>query len=1354
MAERENNHATRTPTEAGAVSELQRAMVTKYVSELGNKAPQDAQITRRPSEESAPISFSQQQVWLHAQMAGDIPFYNQTMTVYREGSLDVAVLERCLLEMIRRHEIWRTTFDVVGDEPVQILHLAPKRFPWEVIDLGALPEAEREGEAVRLATTDVRRPFDLKTGPLLRALLISFDEEHHRLYMTFHHLIFDGVTAYGIFLPELEKLYEAFSAGEPSPLPPPNLQYGDFAYWQRETLSPESWLEDIAYWRKQLGGELPPCQWPNDRPRPLVETHRGAVERFVLPADLTRKIRASSQHGGVSVYITLLAGLVALLHRYTSQNDLLVGCLTSGRNRAELEEMMGYFVNPLALRVDLTGNPTFRELQARVRKVVLDGLTHQSVPFVQVVKEVQPRHDPGRNPLFQVILSQQPQLHHAVSGWDLVTDEVSNGGSELDLLIVVDDRGNEIFGPITYSTDLFDAATVQRMVGHWRTLLASACEHPEQKISELPLLTEAERQQILIDWNDTARPRAQVPVHQVVEEQARKLATAIAVQCGARHLTYAELNAQADSLAGILRKMGVGPDVPVAICLERSVEMIVGILGVLKAGGAYVPLDPTYPQERLNFILADCKPKALLTQTQLAELLPADVPTVLLDSTEWKQASQAQDRCETTLENLAYVIYTSGSTGSPKGVQVTHGNLAHSNQARVYQYGESTGRFLLLSSYAFDSSVAGIFHCLSTGGTLVIPTEEFRWQPEQLAALISGQQISHMLCFPSLYGELVEHASAAQLASLRTVIVAGEACPRQLVNSHYRIVPQASLFNEYGPTEATVWSTVYQCEPGESDDSVPIGCPIANAQVYVLDGHSQPVPVGISGELYIGGDGVAEGYLNRPDLTRTSFVPNPFSNDASARLYRTGDLVRYRRDGILEFLGRMDQQVKIHGLRIELGEIEAVLEQHPEVREAAVVTHTNGSGEPRLAAFVATRDNFMTSSDEQRRFLQSRLPAYMIPASFHFLSSLPRTPNGKIDRQRLLDSELVAGSSTETNITTPRNEVEQRLLTIWQRVLKTDSTDVTQDFFELGGHSLLAAKLLANIEREFGRMLSLAFIFQCPTIEQMAESLGTAGQSLRDRAIVPIQPKGSRPPLFWIRGGPRFRLLAQKLGPEQPFLGLDLPFADGARLPVPYRLEDIAGLLIRALQEAQPHGPYCLAGLCVNAVLAYEVARQLRQNGEEVALLAMFDGHNRAYYKNPFADGRYSERIKYHFSNLLQMDARQTPAYVRDRLDEARRKIERITWQLMSDGTDRLRNTDSIVHPAFHRYEPQPYSGKIVLLQSSDWPAGPYFDFKLGWTDLVAGGIEFHHIPGDHAAMFTEPNVSLVAESLRSHLSG
>ena len=612
-----------------------------------------------------------------------------------------------------------------------------------------------------------------------------------------------------------------------------------------------------------------------------------------------------------------------------------------------------------------------------------------------------------------------------------------------------------------------------------------------------------------------------------------------------------------------------------------------------------------------------------------------------------------------------------------------------------------------------------------------------------------------MLCIPSLYSELLEDTDPSLLASLKRVIMAGEACPRLLVTSHFRMLPKVPLFNEYGPTEATVWSTVYECEP-QSRGQVPIGRPIANTQAYVLDRNLQPLPIGVSGELYIAGEGVALGYLKRPELTRQRFVPNPFAVNSSARMYGTGDLVRYLPDGNLQFLGRMDEQVKIRGMRIELGEVEAVLSEHPDVQEAVIGVNKN-SEKPTLVAYVMVRQQFGTSTAELRPFLRSRLPNHMIPSDFVFVSSLPRTPNGKVDRQALAQSSDGAAQLPPSGPIAPRDSVETHLLTIWKDVLGIGSTDITQDFFELGGHSLLAAKLLYRIEKEFDQSLSLAFVFQAPTIELMADWLRSPDQSLRARAIVAIQPNGSRPPLFCVRAGPRFRLLSQKLGADQPFLGLDIPYSDASKLPTPYRLEDVASFLVKAMREAQPRGPYHLAGLCVNAVIAYEVARQLRAEGDEVALLAMFDGHNQAYYKNPFLDGRYTGRIKHHLANILQADVREGSAYILDRLEEARRKLERTLWQLSSEQGNnpggKLRNTDAIIHPAFHRYEPKPYPGKMVLFQSSDWPSGAYFDFELGWKDLVQGSIEFHRIPGDHPSMFRQPNVDLLAKKLRDSLS-
>jgi surfactin family lipopeptide synthetase A len=1315
-----------------------------------------SQVTPRAPGATMPLTFAQQQLWLHSQLAPNTALYNEPLTVRHRGPLNVAMLERAFSEIVRRHEAWRTTFPVVDGEPAQSV-LPPFLVELPEIDLRVLSSGEREEEAVRLATADARLPFDLERGPLFRAKLVRLDQEEHRLYVTLHHLIFDGFSGYRVFLPELVALYDAFCEAQPSPLPEIPFQFGDYALWQREYMQGPALEPHMQYWRKQLSGPLPSLHLPLSGPAPAIQTFGGAMHSVSLPLDLSESLREMCRQEGVTLFMALLAAFQVLLYRYSGQEDILVGSNTAGRRHPGSEKLLGYFLNTVPLRTDLSGDPTFRELLDRVRGVTLDALSHEEVPLDRLVAELQPERAPHRNPLFQILFSLEPPLSPVAPEWDLTCIEVETGATKFELCMVLDDRAEGLLCRLIYNTALFDAEVISRMAGHWQMLLEAIATDPGRHISEFAILTPAERQQLLVEWNDTASPYSPVPVHELFHTAAKGNAHATAVRCGNQELTYGELDQRAARLAHVLQTMGVGPGVPVALCLDRSVEMIVGILAVLKAGGAYVPLDPTNPHQRLELILEDCQPQVLLTQQGSAGVaLSAKVPTIFMDAALSERKGEPGTIVSVPAlrpEDLAYILYTSGSTGTPKGVQVTHRNLACSTHARLNYYKDSPERFLLLSSYAFDSSVAGIFHTLTTGGTLVIPPAEFRWETEHLTRLIVENQITHTLTIPSLYGEILDGAGADRLVSLRSVIVAGEACPRQLVNLHYEVLPHASLFNEYGPTEATVWSTVFECEPGGGESSIPIGRPIANTRVYLLDRHMQPVPAGVPGELYIGGEGVAGGYVNQTILTEKCFVHDCFSSNPESRLYRTGDLARHLPGGDLEFLGRRDLQVKIRGLRVELDEIETVVNQHPAIRDVAVVPRIQPSGDSTLVAFLASHSNQSTSAAELRAFLRTRLPGYMVPATFQFLDTLPRTSNGKIDRQKLASTEIVlqepAGGSNG-----PRNEVEQRLLVIWKNVLQTPSDDVTQDFFELGGHSLLAAKLLMRIEKEFRISLSLAFIFQSPTIAQMAEGLRLARQSLRDRAIVPIQQHGSLPPLFWIRGGPRFRLLAQKLGLKRPFLGVDLPYADGIKLPMPHRLEDIAAYLVKAIREVQPKGPYHLAGLCVNAVIAYEIAQQLVRQGETVELLAMLDAHNHAYYKNPFKDGRYTARIKYHLANLLRMDSSETSVYLRDRLDEARRKIERITWRLTADRkghTDDFRNTDSIVHPAFSQYEPQPYAGKIVLLQSSEWPKSPYFDFKLGWEHLVSG-IDFYRVAGDHAYMFDEPNVEAVAQTLDAYL--
>ena len=1333
-----------------------KELLETYLRTRLETVEQAPQITPRAREAVAPLTFAQQQLWLHAQLAPNTALYNEPLTVRHRGPLQVRALERAFSEIIRRHEAWRTIFPLVQGEPVQCV-LPPFAVHLPEIDLRSLSPAHRDEEARKLASVDARLPFDLAVGPLFRAKLVRLGEEEHRLYVTLHHLIFDGFSGYRVFLPELAALYEAFLEEKPSPLPELPFQFGDYAIWQRERTDDSALDSHLQYWRQQLAGSLPSLHLPQANPAPAVQSFGGAMHTVALPAELSDSLRELCRREGATLFMTLLAAFNVLLFRYSGQEDILIGSNTAGRGQSGSEKLLGYFLNTVPLRTDLSGDPTFRELLDRVRLMSLGAFSHDEVPLDRIVAELQPERDPNRNPLFQILFSLEPPLSQVSSEWDLTCIEVETGSTKFELCMVLDDREDGLLCRLIYNTALFDATTIQRMAGHWHTLLEGIAEDAGRKISEYPILTQAERQQLLVEWNETASPYAPVPVPVLFEEEAKKNPRTIAVSCGDQELSYGELEKQAAQLADRLRAAGVGPNVPVALCLERSVEMVVAILAVLKAGGAYVPLDPANPRLRLEAILADCQPKVLLTKKDsVGALLAAKVPAIFLDSVLNGNIPSADAGPHSVdIDDLAYILYTSGSAGVPKGVQVTHRNLAHSTYARLRYYKDSPERFFLLSSYTFDSSVAGIFHTLVTGGTLIIPRSDFRWEAEQLRKIICENKVTHTLAVPSLYGEILAGSDAERLRSLRSVIVAGEACSRQLVNLHYETLPEASLFNEYGPTEATVWSTVFECEPCGSANGVPIGRPIANTCAYVLDQCGQPVPIGVPGELFVGGAGVAHGYLNQPALTAQSFLPNPFSPGTQSKLYRTGDMVRYLPSGDLEFMGRFDQQVKIRGLRVELDEIEAWLGQHPSVREAAVVANGSAPGDSGLIAFIVRHPEENASPVALRGFMRSRLPAYMVPAKFHFVESLPRTSNGKIDRQQLSLMKF-AEAEAVSDASGPRNDFERRLLAIWKDVLKTSNDDVSQDFFELGGHSLLAAKLLTRIEKEFSTTLSLAFVFQSPSIAQMAISLRVGQQTLRDRAIVPIQPKGPLPPLFWIRGGPRFRLLAEKLGCERPFLGVDLPYSDGIHLPTPYRVEDIAAYLIKAIREVQPKGPYYLGGLCVNAVIAYEVAQQLVQQGDAVELLAMLDAHNHAYYKNPFQDGRYTARIKYHLANLLRMDSTESTDYLKDRLDEARRKIERITWRFTADrkghADDRFRNTDSIIHPAFSLYEPQPYAGRIVLLQSSEWPRSPYFDFKLGWEGLVEG-IDFHRVAGDHAYMFDEPNVEVVARALHGYLS-
>ena len=1307
---------------------------------------------------TAPLSFAQQQIWLHAQLVPDIPIYNEPVTVQRRGTLDASVLARVLTEIVRRHQAWRTTFVLENGEPVQVISpVTPVQM--RVVDLKHLPALQSESEAQRLADDEAIQPFNLSTGPLFRALLVHLSDTEHRLFLTLHHIIFDGYSIYRVLLPELATLYEAFSNGQPSPLPELTTQYSDFAQWEREWLLQDGRLQSqLAYWRKQLAGNLSVLQLPSDRSRPPVQSFRGAIQPVVFSKELTDTLKIVSRREGATLFMGLIAAFAVLLYRYCSSEDVAIGTVSSGRKRSELESLLGYFLNPVVLRNDLSGDPTFRELLRRTREATLDALSNDDAPFPDVVHEVHPERSLSFHPLFQALLTLEPPVPATQDGWTvaLTQSEVDTGFSKFDLCLELDDRPAGLVGRFKYSTDLFDAETVARMAGHLKSLLEDIVADPDRRISQLALLTPLERQQISIEWNNTA---AEYPadrcVHELFVRQAELTPETVAVVAGDRRLTYSELQQASDRLAAALQLRGVGPEAPVGLYLEPSCEMAVAILGVLKAGGVCVPLDPNYPAERFAYVLEDTQLRVILTQESLRPQIPPHGAEVLGVDTSTSVGSRPAVRKQAQPESVAYLIYTSGSTGRPKGVQVTHANLVHSTHARFLYYGSAPERFLLLSSFAFDSSLAGILSPLCSGGTLVMTPGSVQSNLTRLARLVDQHHISSLLCVPSMYSLLLEQAEPGQLASLRVAIVAGESCPAELVRQHFEVLPRVALFNEYGPTEAAVWSTVYKFQPGKPGKLVPIGRPIPNAKVYVLDTHLNLLPVGVPGELYIGGLGVARGYLNLPEETQQKFIPDPFSEKSDARLYKTGDLVRYLPDGNLELLGRLDNQVKIRGFRIELEEIEAVIGEYQGVRQAVVTLGEERNGETGLIAYVVPASPSRFEADSLRRFVSDKLPEAMVPTAFVVLDRLPLMPNGKVDRQAL---PAPPRNTLRKQFVEPQSALESVLMELWEAVLGKHGFGVTENFFDLGGHSLLVAKLLLRIEQKLGKRILLADVFRAPTVRELAARLEVQSEAgVHNPAIVPIQSRGSKPPIFWVRGGSYVLPLTKRLGSDQPVLGLHLPVDDAVRLAVPYKFEDIAAALIARLREVQPEGPYYLAGLCVNGVIAYEMARQLALQGHEIGLLALFDAQNPAYYED-FSQESHSrlmlKRAAYQLTNLRRQ---RLGGFLGERLIGIRRHLSVRYWRIhnalgLPVKEKGLQNLDSIVHPASFVYRPEPYPGPVVFFQSTDWPKGRYWDFHASWDGLV-GGMQVFRIRGGHESMFHEENVDLLSSKLQRCLS-
>ncbi len=1333
---------SRSFTGASNLSPNRRELLEALLREEGVPVSPGEEIPRRKTGGGTPLSFAQQRLWFLDQLEPDSGLYNIPIALRLSGPLDVAALRKTLDAIVARHEVLRTTFATVDGVPAQIIG-RERPVELRVTDLSQAPPSAVD----KLLREESSRRFDLSSDLPLRAALLKLEAEERILLVVMHHIASDGWSM-GVFYRELSIFYEAFCRGGVASLPELPIQYADFTVWQQHWLQGEVLEKQLAYWKQQLSG-IPVLELPADRPRPAMQTFRGARQSLALPKTLSDELQALSRREGATLFMTLLAAFQTLLHRYTGQDDLVVGSPIAGRTRPEVEGLIGLFINTLAFRGDLSGDPSFRELIARARKTALDAYEHQDLPFEKLVEELNPDRDLSRSPLFQVMFAFQTMPGNLLALPGLGVSPVELGGetAKFDLTLSVREAADALTATVEYSTDLFEPATVHRMLERFQILLEGVVANPEQRLSRLPILTEAERREILVDWNDTARdyPKDQC-VQEFFERQVERAPDAVAVSFDKKQLTYRELNRRANQLAHYLRKLGVEPVTRVAVYMERSLEMVVGLLGILKAGATYVPLDVDYPNERVSFMLGDSQTKFLLTQKQFSNKLPEWRGKIVCLDPDWKTFSREPDdnpASGTTAENLAYVIYTSGSTGTPKGVAIPHRAIARLVINSDYVSVTPDDVVAQASNCSFDAATFEIWGALLNGARLVGVKSEVVLSPKEFAAQIDQQQISILFLTTALFNEMARQVPAA-FKNMRHLLFGGEAVDPHWVREVLQHGPPERLLHVYGPTETTTFASAHLVKSAGAGATIPIGRPIANTEIYLLDRHLNPVPVGVPGEVYIGGDGLARCYLNNPELTAEKFIPHPFGDDPKARLYKTGDLARHLPDGAIEFLGRIDDQVKIRGFRVEPGEIEAVLGQHPGVRQAVVIAQEevfnrksktctelsrsiqNLKSGKRLVAYVASAQNPAPSSRELRNFLKQKLPHYMIPSAFIFLESFRLTPNGKVNRRALPDPGESAPDHRD--YAAPSGLIEQELARIWEELLSVRPIGVDDDFFDLGGHSLLAVQMVHRIDQACGQRLPLTTLLAGPTIKHLAEALRKQRVEEDRSLLVKVQPGGTRPPLFFLhgdfrRGGFYCLILARRLGPDQPFYALAPHGLNGSA--VPDSVEAMAASYIQMVREVQPQGPYLLGGFCNGGTVALEMAQQLRDRGEDVSLVVLVA----AAARNALAK-RFARRFTDALGTLLGFGAEKKLRLFFG-LRAGVRPVRRLLRRIRGLYRKRKSRTGDLFLRSLSTYIARPYSGRVALY----WPSesGSSAEASRDWRQLVPH-IEVQSVPGDHVS--------------------
>ena len=1311
------------------------------------------------------LSFMQQGMLFNSLYAPKSGINVEQLICNLHEDLNISAFKQAWQQVVDRHPILRTSFcweDV--NEPLQEVqrHVT---IPFEEQDWRDLSAKQQEQQLESYLHADRQRGFQINEAPLMRVALFQIAEANYQCVWTFHHVLLDG-RSFPIVLKELFAFYEAFCANQDLQLPQPR-PYRDYIDWLRQ----QDFSKAENFWRSTLNGFSAPTALTVNRTRPVksdeTEDYWYGQQKIRFSRDLTAKLQFLAQQHQLT-FNTLVQGAWALLlNRYSGEEDVVFGATRACR-RSSVEgadSMIGLLINTLPLRVRVPDEmPLLQWLkELRTQWIALREYEHTPLVKIQGWSDI-----PTGQPLFESIL--------VFENYQLNSKLQEQGGKwenrEFRLLertnfplTVAGYLESELLLEIEYDRHRFDDATIARMLGHIQTLLEGMIANPESLLKDLPLLTAAERHQLLVEWNNT---QAESPkdscYHHLFEAQVERTPDAVAVVYGNKQLTYRELNTRANQLAHYLQKLGVKPDVLVAISVERSIEMVVGFLGILKAGGAYVPLDPSYPHERRAYKLNDSQAPVILTQKRLVASLPDHSAQVVCLDTDWEAIAQESEEnpvSETTVENLAYVIYTSGSTGKPKGVMITHRGLVNHNLAIAKQYDlEKSDRVLQFSSMSFDIIVEELFPSWLVGSTVVVRTEEMLSSTTNFLQFIEREQVTILNLPTAFWHELVNGLSLLKKplpSGLRLVIVGGEKASRSVYSTWLQLVGEnIRWLNSYGPTETTVTATVYDpaADP-ESDRSlseIPIGRPIANTQVYILDRQLQPVPIGVPGELYIGGAGLGRGYLNRPDLTADKFIRNPFSDNSTARLYKTGDTARYLSDGNIEFVGRIDFQVKIRGFRIELGEIEAALEQHPDIQQTVVLARDDERGNKRLVAYLVLKPQQAPTTNELRSFLKEKLPDYMIPSAFVILDTWPLTPNGKVDRRALPAPDQVRQEPEET-FAAPQDDLEHQLTKIWEEVLGIQPIGIQNNFFDLGGHSLLAIRLCNEIEKKLGKTLSVATLFQAPTIQQLANLLRHEACSAPCPSLAIIQPGSSKkPPLFCIhvlgKGFEFYRPLARYLDPEQPLYGLAAQMLDQEQAP-PNRVEDLAAYYIKEMRILQPQGPYFLAGVSFGGIVCFEIARQLHMQGQTVGLLALFD---------TLGPGEEElvpvhERAFRHLSNVLRFGL----DYL---LERVKKKLQTISLKVSLQRGHSLPEDLQILalmeenNEASSQYVPGVYPGRVTVYRATEkvFYTNSYLKSGLGWGKLAAGGVEIHDIPSDHLGILKEPHVQVLGKKLRECL--